>query len=331
MIRRVMQQGGSPTGARPGLRVISPPRPVTAEPFDEVPVAPGGRWTVEASYAFCEGIVRGHDESFPVASRFAPEHLRRHVWAIYAFARTADDIADEPRWAGRRSEALDHYEDLLFRAYHGEAEHPIFIALADTVERRDIPIVPLQDLLTAFRMDVTVRRYATFEALRGYTHFSAEPVGQLLLYVFDYRDSALHAYANDIATALELTHFLQDLPLDLARDRLYIPDEDLRHFGVTEADLSAGRMTTPISDLMRFEVARARALLQRGRPLTDRLGRDLGFELNLIWQSGATLLDKIDAVDGDVFSRRIRLGTLDKVRMVARSAARRFPLLGDRE
>jgi squalene synthase HpnC len=266
-----------------------------------------------------------------VASRFVPEHLRRHVFATYAFARTADDIADEPAWAGRRAAALDQYEDLLLRAFHGEAEHPLFIALADTVDRRGIPVTPLQDLLTAFRMDLTVRRYSTFEALRGYTRYSAEPVGQLLLYIFDYRDPALHNYANDIAAALEITHFLQDLPVDLLRDRLYIPEEDLHHFGVSEDELRAGRCTQATRDMMRFEVARARALFQRGRPLTDRLGRDLGFELNLIWQGGVTILDKIDAADGDVLSRRPRIGTLDKVRMVTRSAARRWPglRLGD--
>jgi squalene synthase HpnC len=332
MIRRVLASESRPTPVRPGLRIVQ--RPPGAAPqgrFDHLPAAPGGRWTVEASYAYCESIVREHHENFPVASRFVPEALRRHVWAVYAFARTADDIADEPAWAGRRAEALDEFEDLLLAAYHGQAEHPLFIALADTVERRDIPIVPLQDLLTAFRMDLNARRYSTFEALRGYTRYSAEPVGQILLYIFDYRDPVLHNYANDIATALELTHFLQDLPVDLSRGRLYVPEEDLRHFGVSEDDLRGSRCTAAFRDMMRFEVARARALFQRGRPLTTRLGRDLGFELNLIWQGGVTILDKIDAADGDVLSRRPRLRTIDKVRMVARSAARRWPLLGGRE
>ena len=162
-------------------------------------------------------------------------------------------------------------------------------------------------------------------------HLEGEPVGQLLLYIFDYRDPVLHRYANDIATALELTHFLQDLSLDLARDHLYIPEEDLRHFGVTEDELGSGHVTRAMRDLMRFQAARVRALFMRGRPLTDRLGRDLGFELSLIWQGGMTILDKIDAQDGDVLSRRPRLGTVDKVRMVTSSAARRWPIFGDRE
>ena len=297
------------------------------EPVEPLPAPPGGAsaWSVEESFAYCEGIARGHAESFPVASRFVPPVLRRYVWAIYAFARTADDYADEAYWAGRRAPALDHWEDQLERAFHGEAEHPIFVALRETAFRRDVPISPLRDLLTSFRMDLTTSRYATFESLLVYAQHSAASVGQLLLYTFDYRDPAMHRYADDISIALELTHFLQDLPIDLARDRLYLPEEDLRHFGVAEADLLAGRATRAVRDLMRFQVARARALFMRGRPLCDRVGRDLGFELNLIWHAGMAILDKIDAADGDVFGKRPALGRADQALMVLRSAARRWP------
>ena len=331
MIRRVLSNHPRAVETRPWLRVVEGQAapPASRVPFEFAPAAPGGKWTLEAAYAWCEGIVASHHENFPVASRFVPEPLRRHVWAVYAFARTADDIADEPRWAGRRAAALEQYDDMLISAFHGEAQHPIFLALADTVERRDIPIVPLQDLITGFRMDLSPRRYNTFEQLRTYTRCSAEPVGQLLLYVFDYRDPALHRYANEIGTALELTHFLQDLPADMARDRLYLPEEDLRHFGVREEDLRRGVMTKAIRDLMRYQVARVRAIFQRGRPLADRLGRDLAFEVDLIWQGGMTILDQIDAADGDVFSSRPHLHASDKLRMVALSAARRWSLFDD--
>lgn len=331
MIHRVLSNHPRAVETRPWLRVVEAPPPPAAPrvPFEFEPVAPGGAWTLDAAYAWCDGMVGAHHENFPVASRFIPEPLRRHVHAVYAFARTADDIADEPRWAGRRAAALDQYEDMLLCAFHGEAQHPIFIALADTVERRDIPIVPLSDLLTGFRMDLSSRRYGTFEQLRTYTRHSAEPVGQLLLYIFDYRDPALLRYANDIATALVLTHFLQNLPVDLSRDRLYLPEEDLRHFGVREQELRAGTMTNAIRDLMRFQVARVRSLFQRGRPLADRLGRDLALEVDLTWQGGMTILDQIDAADGDVFTTRPRLHTADKLRMVARSAARRWSLFDE--
>jgi squalene synthase HpnC len=272
-------------------------------------------------------MARDHYENFPVASRFVPAELRKYVWAVYAFARTADDIADEPRWAGRRHQALDEWEDRLEAAFHGSADHPVFVALAETAEKRGIPISPLRDMLTAFRMDLAVSRHATFTSLRNYVSHSAHPVGHLVLYIFNYRDLALHRYSDDFCTALQLTNFLQDVGLDWARGRVYLPEEDLRHFGVTEADLAAGVATPAFRDLMRFEVARARALYERGRPLISRVGRDLDFELNLIWRCGTTILDKIEAVDYDVFQRRPVLTAADKVRLVARSAATRWPSL----
>lgn len=336
MIRRVLalrprfaDETSAPTAAGAVVADADSAASVARPPIEPVPPSPTGRWDATRAYAYCERLARRHDQNFPVASRFVPEPLRRHVWAIYAFARAADDFADEPRYAGRRTEALDHWEEQLERACYGEAEHPIFIALRETLERCDIPISPLRDLLTAFRMDLTTRRYPTFEALRGYLLYSAVPVGQLLLYIFDYRDPSLHRYADDISGALELAHFLQDLPLDLRRDRLYLPEEDLRHFGLDVDDLHAAAEGEPLPralrDLMRFQTARARALFQRGRPLTALVGRDLGFELNLIWHGGMAILDRIDALDGDVFAERPSLSMLDKARMVVRSAARRWP------
>lgn len=301
-------------------------------PGDPVPPPPGGAraWTVEDAYLHCERIARSHYENFPVASRFVPAAIRPHVWALYAFARTADDFADEPRYAGRRAEALDDWEDRLTRCFYGEAEHPIFIALRDTVERRDIPISPLNDMLTAFRMDLTTNRYTTFEALSNYTRHSAVPVGQLLLYIFNYRDPSLFRYADDIATALEHTHFWQDLGSDLRRDHLYLPEEDLKHFGVREADLFAGKATPAFRDMMRFQVARTRSIFMRGRPLTSMVGRDLGLELGFIWEAGMAVLDRIDAAGGDVLQRNIVLGPADKVRMGVRAAVRRLAARRDK-
>ncbi len=295
-----------------------------------VPAPSPGPWTVEQAFAYCERVVREHAENFPVASRFVPKHLRPYVWAIYAFARTADDFADEPRFEGRRHDMLQEWEDRLEACYHGEADHPVFVALRETVERRDIPISPLRDLLTAFSMDLAVTRYPTFEALRNYNAHCALPVGRLVLYVFDYRDHALHRFADDLCMALQLTRSLQDLARDLARGRLYLPLEDLTHFGVGEADLAAGDVTPAVRDLLRFQVARARMYFERGRPLADRVGRDLGFELNLIWHGGMTLLTRIEEVEYDVFHRRPSLGSADKIALVAKSAARRWPTFAAR-
>ena len=224
---------------------------------------PPGPWTVERAYAYCEEFARAHTESYPVASRFVPPELRPHLVALYAFARSADDFADEPEYEGRRVEALDRWEEALRRCCHGEADHPVFVALADTIEKRDLPIPPLEDMLTAFRMDLDVKRYATFAALRGYTARSAEPVGRLLLALFGYRDPELVRYADEMSTALQLTNFWQDVAGDAARDHIYIPAEDLHFFGVTEADVKALKPEKALRDLMRFEVARTRALYER--------------------------------------------------------------------
>ncbi len=131
-----------------------------------------------------------------------PPEVRPHLVALYAFARSADDFADEPEYEGRRVEALDRWEEALHRCCHGEADHPVFVALADTIEKRDLPIPPLEDMLSAFRMDLDVQRYATIAALRGYTSRSAEPVGRLLLALFGYRDAELVRYADEMSTAL---------------------------------------------------------------------------------------------------------------------------------
>jgi hydroxysqualene synthase len=304
------------------IRRVVEPRP-NAEPQVELQVTRD--FTVADAYAYCERMARGHYENFPVASRFVPERLRRHVWALYAFARSADDFADEPRYAGRRAEALDFWEEQLERAFHGDAEHPVFVALKDTIERCELPITPLRDLLTAFRMDLGVSRYVTFAALQNYWTHSAYPVGRLVLAIFGYRDASLVRYSDEICAALQLTNFLQDVGVDLAKDRIYLPEEDLRHFGVTEETIYARRMTPELANLMRFEVARARSMFERGRPIIDKVGRELGFELAMIFQGGSTILDKIEAVGYDVFRRRPTLGAADKAKMVARAATMRWP------
>jgi hydroxysqualene synthase len=307
-------------------RVVEPRLNAAPLPeFDRVHDEHGQPYSLERAFAYCERMARSHYENFPVASRFVPARLRPYVWAVYAFARSADDFADESRYAGRRAEALAYWEEQLHRCYHGEAEHPVFVALRETIDQCNIPIQPLEAMLTAFTMDLTVNRYSTFEQLLTYCAHSAHPVGRLVLYVFDYRDPALHNYSDDLCTGLQLANFWQDVGVDLAKDRIYLPEEDRRHFGVSDDMLYARLCTPQFKDLMRYEVARARALFERGRPLIDKVGSDLGFELAMIWRGGTTILDKIDAVGYDVFRRRPTLNAADKARMVARAATQRWP------
>lgn len=298
--------------ARPALAVLDEPRRVSSP---------------QEAYAYCEQLAQRRYENVPVASRFLPPDRRPHVFAIYAFARAANDFADEAYYASRRAEALEQWEHELNRAFHGEADHPIFVALQRTIDDRDLPITPFTDLMTAFRMDQATARYATFADLRRYCAFSAEPLGQLMLRIFGYTDPSLHSYAGEMCAGLQMANFLQDLGLDYNghRGRLYLPLEDLRHFGVTEQELRTATLTPAYREMMRFQVARARAMLERGRPLIDRVGPDLSFELELTWHSGQAVLDKIEGVGYDVFRRRPILNKADRAMLLLRAAARRWP------
>ena len=281
--------------------------------------APPGPWTEESAYRYCERMATSHYENFPVASRFVPAHLRPNVWAIYAFARTADDFADEPRYDGRRREALDAWEALLEAAYHGPAEHPVFIALRDTVRRHNIPIGPLKALLTAFRMDLTRQRYGSFAEVREYCAHSANPVGQLVLYVHGHHEPSLHRFSDEICSALQIANFLQDVSVDVPRGRYYLPSEDMVHFGVSHGDLDAGVATPEFLDLMRFSVARTRAMFERGRPLIRKVSPGLSMELEATWRGGMKVLDRIEAMGFDTLAERPTLDRRDFAGIAMRS------------
>jgi squalene synthase HpnC len=289
---------------------------------------PVGAFSLAESYAFCERIARGHFDSYALARRFVPEAMRPHVWALYAFARSADDFADEPRYDGRRRELLTDWEDKLERAFHGDAEHPIFIALADTVEKCELPITPLRDLLNAYVIDLSVTRYATAAQLDCYAGLAAHPIGRLFLHLFGQSDPCLHRFSDEICTAVQIAKVCQDVSLDLMRDRVYLPAEDLRHFGVTEAMLQDRSASGEVRDLIRYQVMRARCLLERGRPLIDRLRRidgGLAFQVALIYHSTAALLEQIERADFDVLARRPRLGNAEKADVLVRASSARWP------
>lgn len=281
--------------------------------------APPGPWTRESAYRFCERMATSHYENFPVASRFLPAHLRPNVWAIYAFARTADDFADEPRFEGRRREALDSWEDMLERCYHRDVEHPVFLALRDTVRRHNIPIGPLKALLTAFKMDLTKHRYASFSELRQYCRHSADPVGQLVLYVHGHREPELHRFSDEICSALQIANFLQDISVDVPRGRCYLPEEDLVHFGLSFGDLQAGQDTEATRELVRFSVARTRMMFERGRPLIRRVSPGLSMELEATWRGGMRILDRIEEREFNVVAYRPSLDKRDFADIAMRS------------
>jgi squalene synthase HpnC len=283
-----------------------------------------------ACFRYCEALVRARHNNYPVASMFARSELRKHIFALFAFVRVADDYADEAAYEGRRSRELDRWDEQLHAAYRGNPDHPVFVALAETIDKFALPITEFSELLSGFRTDLERRRYATFDELRSYTRQAAEPIGRLLLYIAGYRAPELHAYSDDLSTAVAIARLIQDVPADWQRGRVYLPAEDLRHFGVTEADIASRRVTPAIGALVRYEVARTRALFERSRPLIEVAGPDLAVELALTWHGGMRILDKIAAMGSRLFAERPQLGSFDKALVLARSVAWRGETLPPR-
>jgi squalene synthase HpnC len=247
-----------------------------------------------------------HYENFPVASWLAPAPLRSAIIAIYAFARSADDIADEGDASpAARLDRLDHYTAVLERIQRGENPSvPPFDALAAAIRRHELPLAPFHALLSAFRQDVLKTRYANFAELADYCTRSANPIGRLLLHLYRIDASDARDRADAICTGLQLTNFWQDIAVDWAKGRVYVPADDLARFGVSESQLASGRCDERWQRLLAFEVERARGLLGSGRPLARALPLRLRIELNLVVAGGLRVLREIDTVRGDVFRRR---------------------------
>lgn len=272
------------------------------------------RYTLDEAFEYCAAITNAHYENFPVASLFLPEEKRPYIQALYAFSRSADDFADElSRSKEERLELLNQWEEQLRLCYEGIAEHPVFIALHETVQRLNIPIEPLRDLLAAFKRDVTQNRYKTFDEVLSYCKCSANPVGRLVLMVFGYRDEKLFELSDNICTALQLTNFWQDVAVDLQKDRLYIPLEDIQKFGYSVEYWSNRVVDDRFRQLMKFEVDRTREMFYSGAELPSLVERDLQLELNLVWFGGMTILKKLDRIRYDVFHQRPTLTVKDKL------------------
>jgi squalene synthase HpnC len=281
-------------------------------------------WTLEEAFDYCDRLASSHYENFPVGSRFIPKKLRPYVHSVYAFARIADDFADEPHYVDNlRLAFLENWENQLLQCLWRKPQHPVFVALKETIERFDLPVALFQDLLMAFKMDVTTKRRQRFEDLLTYCRYSANPVGQLVLLLFGYRDPELPTLSDAICTALQLANFWQDVAVD-EKDRIYLPLDDMAEFGYREEDLKAHRCNEAFRNLMRHEIARTRELFHRGRPLCDRVGRDLQFELHLVWNGGMTILDRIERADYNVFTCRPTIGLRDKIAVVAKAAIARY-------
>lgn len=257
-----------------------------------------------------------HYENFPVASLLCPAALRPAVEAIYAFARTADDIADEgDAPAGERLADLAAYRRDLGAVAAGSAPSPrwrqVFGPLAAAIERHRLPIGLLDDLLDAFMQDVTTVRYVDRAALLDYCRRSANPVGRLLLHLYGIADADALSRSDAICTALQLANFWQDLGRDVRHGRLYVPDADCRRHGVDPASVLAGRDSEPTHVLVLELVAWARDLMCFGAPLVHAVPGRAGWELRLVVQGGLRVLERIDRLRGATLKERPKLGWAD--------------------
>ena len=263
------------------------------------------------AYAWCAQLARSHYENFTIASWLMPRAMRPHMYAIYAYARIADDFADEEHDLAQ----LDGWEHELEMAYAGVPRHPVFVALADTVRRFDIPRQPFLDLLAAFRSDVDFKGFDTIDDLMTYSRYSANPVGRLVLYLFGYRDEPRQALSDQICTGLQLANFWQDIAIDRAKGRIYLPRRDMDRFGYRESDLHAGAVNEQFIALMRHEIEFARGLLASGAALHKLAGPRLGRDILMFAGGGLAILRAIERVGYDVFRRRPALGNLDYLRL----------------
>jgi len=262
--------------------------------------------TLPVAYQHCRQIAAAHYENFPVASHLLPRHLREPVSVIYAFARTADDFADEGDYnPAERLQLLADYEARLQCLMDGEpVTDPIFIALGDVIQRHGLPIELFRDLLSAFTQDVTQQRYASFSDVLDYCQRSANPVGRLLLFLYGHASSAKLALSDHICTALQLINFLQDLTQDFdEHNRIYLPQDEMQTYRVSEAHLRNRISDNAMQQLIQLQIQRTSALLLAGAPLGNQLPGRIGFELRLIIQGGGRILQKLHNNGGDVFRR----------------------------
>ncbi|MDQ3171788.1 MAG: squalene synthase HpnC [Acidobacteriota bacterium] len=278
-------------------------------------------------YDVCLGIARAHYENFPVASFLMPRHMRGDIAAVYAFARTADDFADEGRLdPATRHARLDDWEHRLRAASAGTShddgsnEGAIFTALQRTMAARNLPLALFTDLLSAFHQDVDVTRYASWASLLDYCRRSANPVGRLVLRISGRDDAALGASSDALCTALQLTNFWQDLERDWEKGRVYLPADVLEAHGASESALGTRAITPELAAALADAASRTRTLFEWGRFVCEQVSGRLGVELRATWLGGTRILDRLEHSGFDVFQARPTLGWRDAPPLAARLA-----------
>ena len=302
--------------------------------------------SLEEARAYCARLAHSHYENFSVVTWFLPKHLHQHFYNLYAYCRISDDLGDEVGDPEQSLALLDAWEEELNATYLSLVEpplkdvrqdvetlqagasernptsprHPVFLALRETIRECDIPRHPFADLLTAFRQDQTVGRYPTFDDVLGYCRNSANPVGRLVLYVCGYRDAERQQLSDYTCTALQLANFWQDVAVDYAKGRIYLPLEDLAKYGVSENDIAERRTTPAFLEMMKFEVERAREWFRNGLPLAKMVDRHLAIDIELFSRGGLEILNAIERLGYDVLAQRPVISGPRKLQLVARAA-----------
>lgn len=290
--------------------------------------------TLQQAYSACRRVAEDHYENFPVASWLLPAPMRPHVAAVYAFARYADDLADEGDYcADDRLALIDDWLTRLLAAVDGpvstgsaDDRDLVLMAVADTIRSRDLPMQLFEDLLSAFRQDVTVHRYEHWEDLLDYCRRSANPIGRLVLRIAGHRDASLEKSSDSLCSALQLTNFLQDFDIDWRRGRIYAPAEVCRSCGARESGLGGEQLSPEWRAVVAEMVGRTRQIFDAGRYVCDALEGRLKLELRLTWLGGRRILDRIEWKGYDPRVNRPALGLSDSLPILWKAAQwRRLP------
>ena len=273
----------------------------------------------DTARTYCASVTRSHYENFTVASWLLPKVLVPHFEAVYAYCRWADDLADETGGGDVALDLLGWWRRGLLECYGGSSIHPVFVALQDTIRAFAIPASPFLDLLVAFEQDQRVSKYDTFEQLLGYCKNSANPVGHLVLYLFETFNETKAALSDDICTGLQLANFWQDVARDFEMGRIYLPLEDRVRFGVTEDQIRDKKFDAAFRELMSFEVRRTRAFFERSKGLLPLLPGKARVDVGLFTLGGEAVLRAIEKQNYDVLTSRPRIGKINKARLLGQA------------
>ena len=280
--------------------------------------------SVEEAYNLCEKIGTEHYENFTVVSRLIPQKYRKHIYALYAYSRYTDDLGDELK--GNRLKALDQWEKELTKCFEEDTqpEHPILMALRETVKNIEIEKTPFLKLIEANRMDQQKDRYETYDDLLEYCDHSANPVGRVFLAIFGYHDERRRNLSDKTCTGLQLTNFWQDVWRDYKMGRVYIPEEDMKRFGYSRSQIADRNYNEKFVSLMKLEVSRARKLLEEGLKLPSTLDGRSSLDVELFNRGGLAILDKIEEINYNVLNERPTLSRAEKVKLFLTSYLKSF-------